>query len=137
MCFLSYINNLESRHTSLYRSLETALSAFIPLFEHVLTDLHRNNPLSLRIKGPCRYTEWEEPEPPEYSDDEEGWELYEREMRYWVLHRPISLPDVETGYPGGLEHRNHTVNLRGRTLQVVVSVSEIRLVRMLYCSSGV
>lgn len=72
---------------------------------------------------------WEEPEEPEHSDDEEGWAAYESELRHWLMNRPIRLPDVpEEGYPGGLEMRKHVVSLRGRTVQVVVDVSEIRLV---------
>jgi hypothetical protein len=44
------------------------------------------------------------------------------------MHRPIEIPDVPTnGYPGGLESRKYAVDLHGRTLQVVVHVSEIRL----------
>jgi hypothetical protein len=128
--FLSYINNLPFRNRSTYEILETALAAFIPLFEHVLTDLHRNNPLPQRIKGAYKYSEWDEPDPPEHSDDEDGWAAYEMEMRHWIMNRPLQLPDIPVGgYPGGIERRRHTVNLRGRTLQVIVSVHEIRVVR--------
>ncbi|KAF8963906.1 hypothetical protein BDZ97DRAFT_1904719 [Flammula alnicola] len=127
--FLSYINNLHPNlHHDTYKLLEVLLAGFIPLFEHTLTDLHRNNPLVQRIPGPYRYTIWEEPEPPEHSDDEEGWITYEREMRQWALNRPLNLPDVpESGYPGGLEKRRHVVTLRNRAVQVIVSVSEITL----------
>lgn len=127
--FLSYINNLHPQHTALYAQLEMALTTLLPLFEHTLTDLHRNNPLAQRIRDACRYTVWDEPEEPEFSDDEEGWAAYERDLRHWIMHRPIHLPDVpETGYPGGLEARRHTVHLSGRTLQVIVNVTETRLV---------
>jgi hypothetical protein len=135
--FLSYINNLDPQNKCLYRNLETTLSALIPMFEHVLTDLHRNNPLPQRIKGPCRYTVWEEPDPPEHSDDEDGWVEYEREMRRWIMNRPLTLPDVPPGgYLGGLESRKYHVDLRGRTLQVIVNVSETRLVRTTSCMSS-
>ncbi|KAG5222361.1 DUF4246 family protein [Salix suchowensis] len=114
--FCSYINNLHpTHHANLYSSLSTLLTRFIPLFEHTLTDLHRNNPLTQRISGSCKYTIWDEPEPPEHSDDEEGWATYEREMRQWSLNRPLRLPDVSSaGYRGGLENRRHTVSLGGR-----------------------
>jgi Protein of unknown function (DUF4246) len=135
--FLSYINNLDPCNKSLHYHLGTTLSAFIPLFERVLTDLHRNNPLPERIKGSSRYTEWEEPDPPDDSDDDDGWIRYEREIRHWTMHRPIQLPDVPSGgYPGGLECRKYRVSLRGRKLQVVVRVCETRLVRK-YSSSCV
>lgn len=131
--FDSYINNLHPRHSSLYRGLENLLRACLPLFSNVLTDLHRNNPLPQRIKGACRYTEWDEPEPPEHSDDEEGWATYERDVRSWIMHRPILLPDVPpNGYPGGIENRKYNVDLRGRKLQVVVNVFETRLVSTLF-----
>lgn len=126
---ISYINNLPPCEVKTYLAIEKLLGACIPLFGHVLTDLHRNNPLPQRIKGACRYTEWDEPEPPEHSDDDEGWTSYEHELRRWVMHRPLSLPDVPpSGYPGGLEQRRHTVNLNGRMLQVVVDIYEHRLV---------
>ncbi|TFK41976.1 hypothetical protein BDQ12DRAFT_677465 [Crucibulum laeve] len=127
--FISYVNNLHSKwHRSLYDLLETCLARFIPLFEHTLTDLHRNNPLMQRIPGPCRYTIWDEPDEPEHSDDEESWANYERDLRFWVLNRPIQLPDIAPhGYQGGLERRKHITTLRGRNLQVIVDVSEIRL----------
>ena len=128
--FLSYINNLHPiEHLVTYALLENLLAGFIPLFERTLTDLHRNNPLVQRIPGPCHYTVWDEPEPPEYSDDEEGWVTYEREMWEWSLNRPINIPDVpDTGYSGGLEKRRCSVTLRDRTVQIIVSASEITLV---------
>ncbi|GLB43595.1 putative protein of unknown function (DUF4246) [Lyophyllum shimeji] len=127
--FASYINNLHPQtHARLYTRLAQLLTAFVPLFEHTLTDLHRNNPLAQRIPGACRYAVWDEPEEPEYSDDEEGWAAYEREMRHWVMNRPIELPDVpDGGYPGGLQRRKHVVSLKGRRVQVIVSVEEMKL----------
>jgi hypothetical protein len=135
--FLSYINNLHPiEHLAIYAQLEHLLAGFIPLFERTLTDLHRNNPLVQRIPGRCHYTVWDEPEPPEYSDDEEGWVTYESEMREWALNRPIDLPDVpDAGYSGGLEKRRRSISLRGRTIQIIVSASEITLVSAKYSLS--
>lgn len=126
---LSYINNVDKEnHAPLYSLLEASLTKFIPLFEHTLTDLHRNNPLPQRIAGRCKYTVWDEPEAPEYSDDEEGWSTYERELRHWAMNRPIQLPDIpRDGYPGGIEAKKITVSLRARILQVIVEVTETRL----------
>ncbi|KAF8167501.1 hypothetical protein B0H34DRAFT_682074 [Crassisporium funariophilum] len=126
--FLSYINNVHpDDHRNLYELFEQLLGGVVPLFEHTLTDLHRNNPLTPRIPGRCRYSVWDEPDPPEHSDDEEGWSAYERDMREWTLSRPIDLPDVPSGYPGGIERRKHNVYLKNKTLQVIISASEIRL----------
>lgn len=136
--FVSYINNLHpDLNRDIYDLLESLLAGFIPLFEHSLTDLHRTNTLFQRISGRCHYTLWEEPDPPEHSDDEEGWTAYERDMRQWTLNRPINLPDVpKTGYPGGLEKRKHHVTLLNRTLQIIVKASEITLVRFRQTSSS-
>lgn len=129
---LSYINNLPLKYKATYSLLQDLLAKFIPLFEHTLTDLHRNNPMHQRIQGPSRYTVWDEPEPPEHSDDDQGWVEYEREMREWAISRPISLPDVRTsGYPGGLEKRRHIVKLRDRLVQVITRVVHISLVRLM------
>ncbi|KAG2022748.1 hypothetical protein CC2G_000475 [Coprinopsis cinerea AmutBmut pab1-1] len=127
--FLSYINNLHyGSNPVLYNALERLLTRSIPLFEHTLTDLHRNNPLHQRIKGASRYTVWDEPDPPEHSDDEDGWSEFETTMRNWVMNRPIELPDVPvTGYSGERQQRRHVVSLRGRKLQVVTRVQEIQL----------
>ncbi|KAH8099797.1 hypothetical protein BXZ70DRAFT_894402 [Cristinia sonorae] len=125
---LGYINNIHPSHKSLYSQIEAILAKTIPLFEHVLTDLHRDNPLPQRIKGSCKYTEWDEPEEPEHSDDEDGWARHERELRTWVLQRPISIPDIPLeGYTGGLEDRRTLVSLRGMTVKVLVKVTDITL----------
>ncbi|KAF4611701.1 hypothetical protein D9613_004111 [Agrocybe pediades] len=127
--FTSYINNLHpGDYGKAYELLETLLGGFIPLFERTLTDLHRNNPLTPRISGGYRYLVWDEPEPPDHSDDEDGWIIYEKEMRQWALNRPINVPDIPaTGYKDGIEVRKHQVNLKGRSLQFIVSAYEISL----------
>ncbi|KAF8226655.1 hypothetical protein L208DRAFT_350947 [Tricholoma matsutake] len=126
--FASYINNLHPSHTTLYAHFETVLTSFLPLFEHTLTDLHRSNPLVQRIQGSYKYIVWDEPDEPEFSDDDEGWAAFDREMRHWEMNRPIYLPDIpDTGYPGGLECRNYVVSLKGRKLQVILQVSDTRL----------
>lgn len=128
---LSYINGIDPVLQDVYNSLEVILGTFISLFEHVLTDLHRNNPLPHRIKGTCRYKEWDEPDPPEHSDDDEGWHQFHRELEHWELNRPIQIPDVpKSGYPGDLPRRNYEVNLRGRRIQVLFKVTDFHLVRV-------
>ncbi|GBE77342.1 hypothetical protein SCP_0102150 [Sparassis crispa] len=125
---LSYINNIDPSNTSLYHHIEHVVSRCVTLFEYVLTDLHRNNPLCQRITGSYRYTEWNEPEEPEFSDDDDGWLAYEREVRQWTLHRPIQPPDVpEQGYPRDLHTRHFKVTLDGRVLRLIVRVTDIRV----------
>lgn len=127
---LSYINNIDPSATSLYERIETVVSRFVPLFEHVLTDLHRNNPLRQRISGAYSYTDCHgEPDTPEHSDDEDERLTYERELRDWAFNRPINLPDVmQEGYTGDLEKRHFTVSLMETTIKVIVRVTEIRIV---------
>lgn len=125
----SYINGVSPSHTALQACIEACLSTSIPLFEHVLTDLHRSNLLCHRIPGMCKYTSWDEPFTPEHSDDEEGWANYQREMREWVLDRPVQYPDVpDEGYTGGLEVKKYRANLRGRSLKVIIKVTDVHLV---------
>ncbi|KAF9225298.1 hypothetical protein BS17DRAFT_778410 [Gyrodon lividus] len=124
----SYINNLHPRHNTLFRCFEEILSKCIPLFEHVLTDLHRENVLEPRIKCPASLAFFEEPEPPDFRTDDIGWADFEAKKRRWSMSQPIMLPDVPpSGYLGGLEARRHTVQLRDRNLQVIFHVVETRL----------
>jgi hypothetical protein len=129
VCAISYINGIPPSMPSLYANVEIWLASSIPLFEHVLTDLHRSNLLPHRIPGTCKYTTWDEPLTPEHSDDEEGWTEYQKEMREWALSRPIQHPDVpETGYPGSLQYRKSRVSLSRRNLKVIVKAIDIKLV---------
>ncbi|KAH7886259.1 hypothetical protein F5I97DRAFT_1937142 [Phlebopus sp. FC_14] len=124
----SYINNLHPRQKTLYRSFEEILSQCVPLFERVLTDLHRENQLEPRIKVSASPLILEEPEPPEFRSDDISWAEYEGKKRRWLMSRPMQLPDVpSTGYPGGLENRRHIVKLKNRVLQVIFHVFETAL----------
>ncbi|KAF8844117.1 hypothetical protein BDN67DRAFT_1059389 [Paxillus ammoniavirescens] len=125
---ISYINNLHPRHQTLYRRFEEILSKCIPLFEHVLTDLHRKNVSEPRIKCPKSWAFYEEPEPPEFGMDDIEWATFEAKKRRWIMSRPVVVPDVSpSGYLGGLEARRHIVRLRDRNLQVIFHVFETRL----------
>lgn len=122
---LSYINNLQPCYSALYRHFEGLLSKCVPMFEHVLTDLHVDNPNRVRIQEPSSSAEWEEPEPPDFSRDSVDWSAFESKKRQWVMRRSI-VPDVPiTGYQGGLEERRNIVQLRGKTLQVIHDVYDI------------
>jgi len=97
------------------------------MFEHVLTDLHADNPHRARIQGPS-VAEWDEPEPPDFSGDIVDWSVFESKKRQWIIRRSME-PDIPTtGYPGGLEERANIVRLKGMTLQVIIHVYEICIV---------
>ncbi|KAF9041158.1 hypothetical protein BDP27DRAFT_1435080 [Rhodocollybia butyracea] len=87
-----------------------------------------NLPTDSTVYGGMSIYSLDEPDPPEHSDDEEGWVAYERDMREWTLNRPISLPDISTGYRGGMEQRRQTVTLKSKRLQCIVSVSEHQMI---------
>jgi hypothetical protein len=128
-CIRSYINGINPHFSAVYAELSNLLSHTIPIFANVLTDLHRNNPLRQRITGTFGYAEWDEPDPPEDSDDEEGWESYDKEMAHWIATRPIVLPDV-TGeaFHVDLTARRHVVCLDGKDIQVLIRVTDVLLV---------
>lgn len=53
-------------------------------------------------------------------------------MRQWALNRPIQYPNVpKEGYQGGLESRKFKASLSGRTVEVIVKVTDINLVNLL------
>lgn len=124
----AYISGVPPWEDGLCSGLARAVAQSVPLFEHVLTDLHRSNLLPHRIPGMCRYTMCDGPLTPEHSDDEESWAAYQRELRAWTLSRPIQYPDVpDGGYPGGLEARKFRVSLRGRDIKVILKVTDIHV----------
>ena len=128
---LSYINGIDPHFSKVYAELGKLLSRAIVLFEKVLTDLHRNNPMRQRITGTYSYAEWDEPDPPEDSDDEEGWEIYDKEMARWIETRPVVLPDVpEEWFHDDLTARKHVVCLGGRDIQVIFKIIDLTLVSM-------
>jgi len=127
--YINGVNCVDPEFTDVYTSLDGILNAFVPLFEKVLTDLHRNHPLPRRIVGTCHYSEWDEPESPDFSDDDEALSSYLSELKLWSMNRPIELPDIsESGYLGTLHRRQFHVSLAGKTLQVYYSLMEYDLV---------
>lgn len=122
---LSYINNLHPCYYALYRHFEELLSKCVPMFEHVLTDLHVDNQNRERIQEAFSWAEWEEPEPPDFPHHSVDWSASESNGRQWIMSRPV-VPDVPiTGHSGGIEERRDVVQLKGKTLQVIHDVYEI------------
>lgn len=147
---LGYINNLFPGHTSLYRTIEKCISAFIPMWERVLSDVLQ--PLPLRIEGEYKTLEnidprfpKEEDEPNEenmnpedvekddgdeqWEDDEDYYDKVDKFWQEWEDKKYAVLPDVpETGYDGRIERRAMTVTLKDREIQVIVKLANIHLV---------
>ncbi|TFK56326.1 hypothetical protein OE88DRAFT_1649535 [Heliocybe sulcata] len=144
--WLSYIPDLypspspSSSERKVYRNFTALLTVCIPLFEHVVTDLHRTNSLPYRITGTYHYEDWDEPsEPEDEEEDEERWAEYKLRYGEWEKQRRVVVPDVpKGGYPGGLEERRCFVKLRDRVVQVITEVKEIHLSpeRPTYCDNS-
>ncbi len=109
---LSYINNLHPvRHYDLYPTVSSILERFIPLFEHVLSDVISPEPGYAINVDP---TEWyDHLEEPEFDGDE--WE----ETYRWPL-----IPEPSPFQPLS-ELRRRTLSLKG--LQVIVKLANIVL----------
>lgn len=145
-----YINGVPPHMPSMSQNIETIVAKAVPLFEHVLTDLHRDNPSHQRITGGCKYDEeTDAPQEPEPSADDESWASYDKAAQEWAAARVLIQPDVpEEGYSKSFGERKTRVSLRGRKVNVVVRMTEIRLVstlkifalvhvtRILYIASG-
>lgn len=145
---LGYINNLPPTRAFVHlTSLITQIVGnVVPLFEQLLTSLHRANYVLLepRIplrKHPFRYKRGEDPpdEPGqgigEGTDDEEDtamWQAWADAHRRWVQTRIAILPDVprnryfDAGKFNILEENK--VTLRGRKIQVAVQLNRVELV---------
>ncbi|KAJ6567040.1 hypothetical protein B0H19DRAFT_1219631 [Mycena capillaripes] len=97
-----YINNLHpAKHHALYRIIEEILSGFISMFDRVLGDINDENPLSSdgqRIYADCIW-----------GDSKK------------------TLPEAKT-YEGQLEQTLSTISLRGRTIQRIIKLANIRLI---------
>lgn len=144
----SYINNLPPfpAFKRLHSCITRALGRFIPLFEHLLTSLHRSNHALLepRIpsqKPPLRYEKGEDPpdEPGqgvgEGTDDEEDvglWTVWGVAHHRWVNSRKVILPDLPR--PGFVDlgqwdiSEENRVSLRGRKIQVITQLNRMELV---------
>lgn len=128
-----YINGVPPHMPSMSASISEIVSKTIPLFEHVLTDLHSDNSLRVRIPGTFSFQESDQPEEPADPEDDEAWSKYQQEMDDWARNRPVVLPDVaDDGYPGGHDERQIRISLRGRTINVVVRMTEVRLVSTVF-----
>jgi len=122
---LGYINNLHpSRHTALYDSLGGVIASFVPLFERTLTDLAHQLP-----KRTGDSYNYEEVDPlPDLSYIKHHQERI-RASRKWENARVVIHPNVsDEGYTGGLEAREGTISLRGRTIQIIIKLANIHLV---------
>ncbi|XP_012277913.1 uncharacterized protein LOC105698320 [Orussus abietinus] len=113
----SYINNLNpKKHETLYSLIAQIFEKFIPLFNRTLTDL-LNFEDNVIIQIDVDWYKDDERRCP-YSDDEPEYEA-------WHENRKIQWPKVPNFKP--LERTNGTVDLKEKTLQVIVKLANIEL----------
>ncbi|KAH8809572.1 hypothetical protein DL96DRAFT_1821840 [Flagelloscypha sp. PMI_526] len=145
-----YINNIHPSNVSLHNVIEQLVGRFVPMWERVLGAVDRNDRPDRKASGrrevPMRipnyrclwrgavddilYTndDWEEESdylkwgPPDMA--------WEERKKNWIRSRgPPRLiwPEVEDEFNFTLEKRYRAVNLKGRTLQVIVKLANIHL----------
>ncbi|KAF7328803.1 hypothetical protein MVEN_02509200 [Mycena venus] len=134
-----YINNLNpAKHQSLYRIIEEVLSGFIPMFDRVLGDIDRQNPLnddSERLEH--MYCVWGDAL---HEDDRPSYEAYLESLESSISNgedcdiseedwydSQKTLPEAST-YEGQLEDTLSPITLRGRTIQSIIKLANIHLI---------
>ncbi|MGW4646211.1 DUF4246 domain-containing protein [Kitasatospora sp. NPDC004289] len=132
VAFRSYVNNV---HPEEHRALESVLpdlfARLLPLFENVLTDLRHPRPLRIEADPYGWYdSEPEYPHRSSYPDDDtyakarSAWsEAYDE----WSENRRPIVPDAPEFSPPALPDASARVDLRGRSLQVIVKLANVHL----------
>ncbi|WP_405725254.1 DUF4246 domain-containing protein [Streptomyces sp. NBC_00028] len=132
VAFRSYVNNVHPEtHRELAAVLPDLFARFRPLLENVLTDLRHPRPLRIEADPYGWYdAEPEYPEKSSYSDDVAYAEAVQtwREAQddWWENRRPV-IPDAPAFTPPESPDESARIDLRGRSLQVIVKVAAIHL----------
>jgi len=124
-----YINNIHpTQHKELYSVIPEILQHAIPMFERVLSDLLRPLlPIRVATSGDPRSGDGEtvncvwangRPYPCPVTEDE-----YYKNKGTWYAPYQFRTPDAKGMYGGELQAMNDRISLRGRTLQIVVSLA--------------
>ncbi|MFJ6615609.1 DUF4246 domain-containing protein [Streptomyces sp. NPDC091289] len=131
--FRSYVNNVHpERHHALVSVLPDLFARFRPLLENVLTDLRHPRPLRIEA-DPFGWYGDSEPEYPDkasYSDDEayaEALGAWEEAQDDWWENRSPVIPDAPAYTPPELPDESARVDLRCRSLQVIVKLATLHL----------
>ncbi|KAL1941005.1 hypothetical protein VTO73DRAFT_7641 [Trametes versicolor] len=123
---LSYINNLHPvKHRALYPAISSVLLHFVSLFEKVLSDTVSPDPPLPIILDP--YTWYSHVEDLEFPDNEVDGDDFDDYHERWEreLQWPF-IPDPPPFSPPNGDGRVE-IELRGRTLQVIVKLANIIL----------
>ncbi|KAI0750496.1 hypothetical protein C8Q74DRAFT_1459944 [Fomes fomentarius] len=117
-----YINNRHPiEHRVLYPPITSILQRFIPMFETVLSDaLSPEPPLLIRVDPICWYEHFGGG-----SDSDDSEEEYQNHDDWYEAREPF-VPEPPSFKPPSTKGRVQ-VNLKGRTLQVIVKLANIVL----------
>ncbi|MFI8320187.1 DUF4246 domain-containing protein [Streptomyces sp. NPDC085529] len=130
--FRSYVNNVHpERHRELAAVLPELCARMLPLWENVLTDLRHPRPPRIEVDP----YEWYDSEPAHpdrsaYDDDEayrEACRAWETAQDDWWENRTPTIPDAPDFTPPEVPGAADRVDLRGRSLQVIVKLATIHL----------
>ncbi|MBM7439343.1 hypothetical protein JOC24_002765 [Streptomyces sp. HB132] len=132
VAFRSYVNNVHPEtHHELASVLPDLFARMRPLLENVLTDLRHPRPPRIEADPFGWYdSEPEFPDKSSYGDDAaytealRTWE--EAQDDWWESRRPV-VPDAPAFTPPKLPDASARVDLRGRSLQVIVKLASICL----------
>ncbi|MDX3310552.1 DUF4246 domain-containing protein [Streptomyces sp. NPDC054884] len=132
VAFRSYVNNVHPEtHRELAAVLPDLFARLRPLFENVLTDLRHPRPLRIEADPYGWYdSEPQFPDRSSYTDDAShaeavtAWE--EAQDDWWENRRPV-VPDAPAFTPPEPPDESARVDLRGRSLQVIVKLATLHL----------
>nr|WP_107910951.1 DUF4246 domain-containing protein [Streptomyces chartreusis] len=130
--FRSYVNNVHpDEHRDLAGVLPDLFARLRPLLENVLTDLRHPRPLRIEADPYGWYdSEPEHPDKASYSDEQAYAEAVsawrEAQDDWWENRRPV-IPDAPAFTAPELPDASARVDLRGRSLQVIVKLATIQL----------
>ncbi|KZT74035.1 hypothetical protein DAEQUDRAFT_702202 [Daedalea quercina L-15889] len=145
-----YINNVHpDEYAAIEKVLTKVLERAVPMFEWVLSDLARERQLPTRmdLKGRkflgCIWKDEDQPIPEDEvseameaearaledaRDHEHPYvDIYQLLVDQWCDNQPKTWPDSKPAYDDGLDEEKKTVNLRGKTLQVILKAANIVL----------
>ncbi|MFD7876878.1 DUF4246 domain-containing protein [Streptomyces sp. NPDC059766] len=133
VAFRSYVNNVHpDTHRELASVLPELFARMRPLLENVLTDLRRPRPLRIEADPYGWYESQgsEYPDKSSYSDQEayaEAVRVWEEAQDEWWENRRPTVPDAPLFTAPELPDESARVDLRGRSLQVIVKLATIQL----------
>ncbi|MFF1544357.1 DUF4246 domain-containing protein [Streptomyces sp. NPDC058291] len=132
VAFRSYVNNVHPEtHRELVDVLPHLFARLRPLFENVLTDLRHPRPVRIEADPYGWYdSEPEYPDKSSYGDaaaHAEAVRVWEEAQDDWWENRSPVIPDAPDFTPPEAPDESARVDLRGRSLQVIVKLATIHL----------